>query len=191
MSEFVRVAPVGNPGVGKSLVSRYLAGYYGFEIFDGSAFFKSWVSSHYEDAGRRPAVDVHAAFRQANGLTAISDAALKREAERLVYDAPRNYYDFEKFREFGGITIALWCPQTERFRRRNNDPSDPKYSPDIVSFAREEEHEYDSPSIYGCHVLKIMQQADYHVDASGGKEMLLRAISAVMAGIGIEATGEI
>ncbi len=187
MSEVIRIAPVANPGAGKSLFAKHLSRNYGFDTFSAGLLFRHWVVGEFGVAEKRPATDIHAAFRQTNGRTAITDAVLEIPSKRLVYDSPRNLADYEKFKRYGGISVALWCPLDERSRRRTQDPSDPKYVPELTSFHAEEKHEYSSPDPLGCHVIDIMQSADYHLDAFCDKPTFRRRIDGLLEQLGIEA----
>jgi hypothetical protein len=112
------LALVGYPGSGKTESGNYLAQKHGFAQYsDSNLIVDEAIKAGVELKTRADYVSFQRALRLKSGLSFIADRSLELPADRIVNVGMRNRYDIHKYREAGGILVALVCPDALRFER--------------------------------------------------------------------------
>ncbi len=173
---------VGNPSSGKSRLTSHLSTTLEIPRVTGSDIIKGWALERGVSLNKRPDFTAfQLRMRQELGPNCLMQAMLTHRNEAgLIIDGLRNIQDYNMFKEEGGLTIATWCPLTERFRRAQEDGDQKNAICSIEQFQQAEAVEYADASLVGQHTVTIMQMADVSVDASSPLDRVRAEVEALL-----------
>ncbi|MEO8863292.1 MAG: hypothetical protein ABI354_03150 [Candidatus Saccharimonadales bacterium] len=179
---FVPVVLVGNPSSGKTELARHMVKTRGFYAISGSAILKSVASERGVRLSKREDFDsFHKLIRSEYGLGFMAGIVLGAHCDRPMFDGLRNISDYDRFRQAGANIIALWSPIENRYQNDCHRAIENGEIPSTYEqFRQAEAPEYDSPDPNGLHVMRIMQLADYHIDASQPLEAVVTQVTALI-----------
>lgn len=162
--ERLLLALAGHPASGKSTLAEYFAKEHGFATIAGSSVIKQYAEAEGLDLSSRSNYDrYHKQLKAKLGKDVLMDPLLNIESERLAIDGLRNYHDFWRFKQAGGLVIALACPLPIRYQRYlKREPSEPAIS--FAQFKANEAQEYCDPNPNGSQTSLVMASADYELD---------------------------
>ncbi len=182
----ILISLVGHPGSGKTSVARYLQEKHGFTPFSFSAVIRDYAAREGIRLEKRADyANTHARMLKEHGWDYTLQLALALDTERLCVDDMRVVRYAELLRREGGVEIAFDCPPETRFAHTQDHADTAKYPPDFATFIQNERDDDAVEIAPGLkfETDKVMQSADYHLDAAGTLEHTFEQINTIIAQI--------
>ncbi len=183
----VIVCLVGHPASGKTSAARYLEKNYGFTTFTFSAVIRDYAAKNdIELKQRADYANTHAHMLKEHGWDYTLQLALKLNTDRLCVDDLRSPRFAEALREAGSVDIAFDCPLAIRFAHLQGSTDSAKYPDTLEAFIENERK--DNTVVIGPGLEfdtdRIMQNARYHIDASGTLVNTYRQLEKIISSLG-------
>lgn len=183
MSERLWIAFAGLPKCGETTASRHV--FY-------KDFFTVNRSTILEDQANKVGYELHEPksyeefehlLREQHGVSAIADIAIAEYMlrDRIVFQGGiYNCSDADTFKKAGGTIVVIWCPFVVRFTRAQQEALETEDKLTAKLFQEREANRYDSPDKFGCQIIRVMQEADYHIYGDRTRSEVLHQVLSVV-----------
>jgi cytidylate kinase len=177
------ISLIGYGGSGKSSVANHLHEKYGSAVFTFSKVIREYIEANGLALKKRADfAQAHAAIIEKFGPSYMTAAILALPGELVCVDDLRSQLYSDVLRKAGGKTMAFECPPAIRFAHVRNHADKVKYPPTKEAFIRNEQEDETITLGAGLDLdtASLMQQADYHIDASKSLESTFRQTDAII-----------